>query len=77
MRSIKVGDKVIGKRKKLYSSKGVGYDIFNPNYVRVIAEIKNDSVRLKGDSELYFYINDFELYEKPSEKKMNLNYEIF
>lgn len=60
-REFKVGDIVIGKQQNIKAVFGTVYPIFTPGHKRAIAEIKEDKIRLQGDTDLWFYAKDFKL----------------
>ena len=60
-REFKVGDIVIGKQQNIKAVFGTVYPIFTPSHERAIAEIKEDKIRLQGDTDLWFYAKDFKL----------------
>ena len=60
-REFKVGDIVIGKQQNIKALFRTVYPIFTPSHERAIAEIKEDKIRLQGDTDLWFYAKDFKL----------------
>lgn len=60
-REFKVGDIVIGKQQNIKAVFRIVYPIFTPSHERAIAEIKEDKIRLQGDTDLWFYAKDFKL----------------
>ena len=61
MEKFKVGDIVIGKQVNIRAVSGTVYRVFTLDYKREIAEIKEDKIRLQGDTNLWFYAKDFKL----------------
>lgn len=60
-REFKVGDIVIGKQVNIRAVSGTVYRVFTLDYKRKIAEIKEDKIRLQGDTDLWFYAKNFKL----------------